>query len=270
MRFTVEIDLKGEPPFQLPYTYRRNVINLLKEAVSSDDSDDIYSEYWGCESKNRLKPFTFSMSIKGPQYVDSDASRYLQLSIPTLKLHVSSSDSNFLSTLYNGLLKMGNSFSLFNYPAEFREFFIKNLKSIKSNYARFRILSPILVRDIAVIGKRKNSVGYLFSHDTDFKDSLIYSIRTMCNHFLGGGKKITKENIEIDLSECKSIILSHYYEVIPGIKGVIGIRAPENILKLIYDIGLGARRSQGFGMLDLLQGADNEPVYVMKEFVNSN
>jgi CRISPR-associated endoribonuclease Cas6 len=270
MRFSVAINLQGEPPFQLPYTYRRNLINLLKEALSNDDTDDVYSEYWGCESKNRQKPFTFSMSIKGPQYVDSDASKYLQLNIPTLKLHVSSSDSNFLSTLYKGLLKMSSSLKLFNYPVEFREFYIKNIKSIKSDYVKFRILSPVLVRDIAVIGKKKNSVGYLFSHDTDFIDSLIFSIRTLCNHFLKNGQKINQEDIEIDISDCKSVVLSHYYEVIPGIKGVIGIRAHEDVLKLIYDIGLGARRSQGFGMVDFFNGSENGTVSVVNELVSSN
>ncbi|MBW1650085.1 MAG: hypothetical protein JRJ44_05330 [Deltaproteobacteria bacterium] len=34
-----------------------------------------------------------------------------------------------------------------------------------------------------------------------------------------------------------------------GIKNIIEIKTAPDILKLIYDAGLGARRSQGYGML---------------------
>ncbi|MBP8992072.1 MAG: hypothetical protein KBG82_08855 [Spirochaetes bacterium] len=41
-------------------------------------------------------------------------------------------------------------------------------------------------------------------------------------------------------------------EVITATDGCIVIQAPREVLQLIYDIGLGARRSQGFGMLEVV------------------
>jgi CRISPR-associated endoribonuclease Cas6 len=40
--------------------------------------------------------------------------------------------------------------------------------------------------------------------------------------------------------------------MIEATSGTIKIKAPANVLQLIYDAGLGAKRSQGFGMLEIL------------------
>ena len=49
----------------------------------------------------------------------------------------------------------------------------------------------------------------------------------------------------------KSDIVSLYGGEI-GNSGIFMLEAPKEVIKLVYDIGLGAKRSQGFGMIEIL------------------
>ena len=51
--------------------------------------------------------------------------------------------------------------------------------------------------------------------------------------------------------KCKASIINHYGGE-TGTSGIIKIKVPIDVLQLIYDAGLGAKRSQGFGMLEVV------------------
>jgi CRISPR/Cas system endoribonuclease Cas6 (RAMP superfamily) len=42
-------------------------------------------------------------------------------------------------------------------------------------------------------------------------------------------------------------------ELIEASAGIIRIKAPVPVLHLIYDAGIGAKRSEGFGMLEIIK-----------------
>jgi CRISPR-associated endoribonuclease Cas6 len=256
MRFIIDIVLKGQAPFILPSNYRRNIVSLIRQAVkSSTIAHNIFDEYWGETNTHKLKPYTFFLSVTGFHYIDLDDKKYLQLNDGSIKLHISSSDSNFLSILYDGLLNFKRSFTLFDYSIEFKEIFLKKFRSINTNFVKFKILSPIIVRNVEVDGKKRKFMGYLSCNEHTFKDSLSHSILTLCKRLNHNGE-IKNNDIEIDTAECITTKVYHYQETIPGIVGSIGIKANEDVLGLIYDAGLGARRSQGFGMVELINDAD--------------
>ncbi|MFH0974906.1 MAG: CRISPR-associated endoribonuclease Cas6 [Spirochaetota bacterium] len=259
MRFTIEIILKGKPPFILPSNYRRNIVGFIRQAVkSSTIAHNTYNEYWGDNNNTntqKLKPYTFFLSVTGFHYIDLDDKKYLQLNDGLIKLHISSSDSNFLSILYDGLINFQRSYKLFNYSIEFKEIFLKKFRAINANFVNFKILSPIIVRNIAIDGEKRKSMGYLACSENTFKDSLTHSILTLCKK-LNYNREIKLDDIEIDTTECITTKIYHYQETIPGIVGNIGIKASEDVLGFIYDTGLGARRSQGFGMVDLVNEFD--------------
>jgi len=254
MRFTIDIEIKGEPPFLLPVNYRRNVIALIKELMKSCDfSQHEYNSYWGDSNNNIAKPYTFFLYIPDAKHIFIDGKKFLRLNFPLIKLYVSTNDPRFISILYNGFLKIRKSFFMFDYPIELKEFFISKVKSIDSDSAEFKILSPVLVRNISLEGHRKNFKGYLSCYNSFFNESLIQSIITLCRHFLS--YKPDSDEIGIDISGCRIVRIPHYHELVPATKGIIGIKARKDILELIYNIGLGARRSQGFGMVDLAKEA---------------
>jgi CRISPR-associated endoribonuclease Cas6 len=265
MRFAVELSFKGKPPFLIPNTYRRNIIGLIKEAIkSSDPTQELFNKYWGNCNTQSVKPFTFFLSVPDVRYIDLDDGRFMKINDNILKLHISSSDSNFISILQDWLLNSSKSFTLFNYNMDVRGINLKNIKKINSSFAKFKILSPVIVRNTAAEGMKRKCMGYLSCNDVEFEDSLAHSILTLCRRFLHN-ENIYRNDIDIDASLCVSSIIYHYMETIPVSIGIIGIKANEDVLKLIYNAGLGARRSQGFGMVDLLSETNSESMAVMEE-----
>lgn len=253
MRFTVELTLKGESPFLIPAEYRKCITSLIKEAFKSiDGGDEYYFKYWGNWNENKAKPFTFSLFIPKPRMVMVDNRGFLEFNENKMNLHFTASDSDFLVMLYKGLLQINKKYSPFRNPIEFTNIFIRREDSITTEMARFKIMSPIVVRDILVIGYNKRFKGYLSVDDDKFPDALSHSIKNLCKRFLPkDGKKIKQSDIKIDTSDCFGVRVNHYSEVIPGTKGIIGITADKEVLRLIYNAGVGARRSQGFGMVEI-------------------
>jgi len=45
----------------------------------------------------------------------------------------------------------------------------------------------------------------------------------------------------------------YHYKKMPATKGIFKIKSKPEILQMIYDIGLGVHRSQGFGMMEVVR-----------------
>lgn len=132
----------------------------------------------------------------------------------------------------------------------------------------FRTLSPFLIRD------SEDGNYYLVPDDINYSKELKYHKITSKDNFI----KNVKYNIEgiwnIDKEKKESVfndveIISYDLTVtpvkhssnnphhpfnitLPGLKGTIQIKAKKEILQRLYDVGLGARRSEGFGMLEVV------------------
>jgi CRISPR-associated endoribonuclease Cas6 len=48
------------------------------------------------------------------------------------------------------------------------------------------------------------------------------------------------------------MVITHFNQYMTTNKGIIEIAANPEILQLLYDVGIGVRRSQGFGMLEII------------------
>ena len=271
MRFTVGINLKGEPPFQLPASYRRHIVALIKSAVkSNNDSNSVYELYYGMGNIHKIKPFTFFLSLPDSKFGNLESARFINLDKPTVELHITSNDSAFLSSIYKGMLKPNNTMTLFNYNVEFKDFYLRKVTSINSNFIKFRILSPIVIKNWITYEKKRRFKGYISCVDPEFVESIIYSINTQCRRLIPNVAKRKIDNIEIDTTECSTIKIYHYQEIISGTIGTIGIKADEEILELIYDAGLGARRNQGYGMLDIVKEGNYIYMPIAEELITNN
>jgi len=256
MRFSVEILLSGGKRV-VPSDYRRNILSLIKEAINPNMSGtDVFNKYYG---KDRiLKPFTFSVSFK----IDETKSEkgILHLTDPKINLHFSASDPVFLIYIYNGLVQLKKDYPLFpGIAARIGHFSLEQQKIIRDHEVIFRTFSPILVRDT---GEGRKTRGYLTPESPEFIDRLYHSVRYMCNRLLDGDYTLARNDFAAELINSRIVRITHYSEknaprdskkeMIEATTGIIRIKAPANVLQLIYDAGIGAKRSQGFGMLEIL------------------
>ena len=269
MRFSVKIFFDSET-VEIPKDYRRFFLSLIKEAFrrNSDGEEFLKNTYEG----NQMKPFTFSVYMPLKQ-VDNN----FILDGEFISFHFSTNNYEFLMRIYNGLLDISRNnenFKLFNHNFTIKNFFLQPEKRITNNKVLFRTLSPFLVRDtedgdkylypnfLTIQTKDKNKKGdnwkyWKVAEKSKFQEALLKSIQSLVESDLG----ISDSNIKIKLQEAKVVPILHgsknrahsFTMTFPGIKGDVLIEAEPVILQLLYDIGIGARRGEGFGMMEVVK-----------------
>jgi CRISPR-associated endoribonuclease Cas6 len=257
MRFSVEMLLSGSK-LVIPSSYRRNILSLIKEAINPDQSGtEIFNKYYTPNTR-KIKPFTFSVSFKTN---NGQAEKgFIHLADSKLKLHFSASDPVFLIYVYNGLVQLKKDYPLFpGLKAKVGHFNLEQQRIIRDQEVILKTFSPILVRDT---GKDRKTQGYLTPESLEYMDRLYHSVRYMCNKLLDGDYQLKRDDFAAELINVKTTHISHYTEknaprdskkeMIEATSGTLKIQAPDYILQLIYDAGIGAKRSQGFGMLEML------------------
>ena len=75
--------------------------------------------------------------------------------------------------------------------------------------------------------------------------------------------ELARKDFSAEFTNFKTVRISHYTkegalwgnkkELIEASAGIIRIKAPVPVLHLIYDAGIGAKRSEGFGMLEIIK-----------------
>jgi CRISPR-associated endoribonuclease Cas6 len=147
---------------------------------------------------------------------------------------------------YNGLLKVKKDreqYPLFEAGITIEDVNLIQERKITDDTVVFKTLSPFLVRDY----KDKNK--YLTPSDEGFVSQLNQIVSDSSKLFLNRFSEIEFTNIK---TSYKPPIL-HYGAPVDGIKGLFALKGDPKVLNLIYRIGLGSRRSQGFGMLEVLR-----------------
>ncbi|MFN3411205.1 MAG: CRISPR-associated endoribonuclease Cas6 [Exilispira sp.] len=272
MRFSCKIFLKRET--NISKDYRSHLLSLIKEAIkrSGSDGEEFYDRFY---SGNNTKPFTFSA------YFPLKDGR---LNEDFFTFYFSTNDYEFLMRVYNGFMNINKSkdFQLFDNKSdnesdkkiEIKNFFLMPERRFDIDVATFKTLSPFLVRDI------EDGKNYLYpkgfslqtkdqmkepthwkswigKREGEFLEAMEFSLSSMLNKM---GYNL--QDIKITLDDKSTIVpiihgsgnKDHPFQMtFPGIKGLLTIKAEPEILKLIYDIGIGARRSEGFGMLEVVE-----------------
>jgi CRISPR-associated endoribonuclease Cas6 len=243
MRISFLFHLKEDA---LPKDYRKGFASLIKHAISKSDPK-LYEFYY--TGNHKIKPFTFSVYFpQGPEFRDDKfivGDRAI--------LNISTNDFRFVSQLYNGMLSILNTpYPLFNNLLTLKTFNFHPFIRIKKDEVTFRTMDAILVTNknchIDVDGNQYDL--YLAPDDEGFDEGLRFLIKETVKRFLNFYGDFLFE-YELIRESTRTIPIWHYNQWNKGVKGKIRIKCHPEILQLIYDIGIGARRSQGFGMLEV-------------------
>ncbi len=265
MRFSGNIIFlsNGKEEYKIPTNYRISISSLLKEAINRHDATGkVYDKYFKDKKPNKSKPYTYSVFIPYPEHKKEKTRNYLISKSNKITLHFSSNDYELSTAVYNGLIQINNDnrkamkskdksvdkFSLFDYPLGIRNFYLKLDPGITSNKVKFKTLSPVVLRKL----ENKRGVGYVTFMDKEFRNMLFLSIQNLCRNFIDEDFTLSESDYEVNLINPKVVKVYHYGDVIPATKATIELTCPVEILQLVYDVGLGARRSQGFGMLEVV------------------
>lgn len=234
--------------------FRQELLYLIKESIIRSGADGaLFYKRW--YSFNRPKPFTFSaffpLSMEGERRV---------LSEDYFNFLFSTNHEEFLIRVYSGLLNLSSTgFKLFGSEAKVERYHLLPEKKFLSNRAKFKTISPILLRNkddgqcylypVSYFQDAKKFKYWTGVEEKDFVKTLTENIKSIT----GSDVKVLSFNINsIVPVVCGSKNTSHQFiAAYPGIKAHFELEASPETLKTVYDIGIGARRSEGFGMLEV-------------------
>jgi CRISPR-associated endoribonuclease Cas6 len=223
--------------------YRSIFMALIKSVFMKYDPV-LYANLYGTEEQKRKvnKPFTFS--VRFPQYKGIEGNKMLCGN--KVSLLFSSDEETLVTAFYNGLKAKQKIAIGENYPITFdlEHIQLLPLKRIQTNKVLFRTISPILVNN------KGSNLDYLSPTKPEFAKAFKEIIAIQANNFQ---IPCTEEMIEFEINAMKKLPLSHYNQTMTSWLGEFVLQAPADVLQLVYDTGIGVRRSQGFGMLEIVK-----------------
>ncbi|KYO67321.1 CRISPR-associated endoribonuclease Cas6 [Thermovenabulum gondwanense] len=232
---------------KLPQANNMLFVSLMKEAIQKSNPEYYEKIYFYDGKKNkRPKNFCFSIFVKDFEVMDE----FYHIK-DKIFLNISTPDYECGVNIYNGLLKIKN-FNYKNFYLNREKIFLVREKKINDNQVVFKTLSPILIKD-------KNN-NFLEPKNEKFNEEMNYICNEILRNYRGIGlkrpltfqdislrKKVVKQEIEgFTQITGKKIFYANAYA------GLFKLEGDVSDLDDLYKLGIGFRRSQGFGMIEVV------------------
>ncbi|MDR0453229.1 MAG: CRISPR-associated endoribonuclease Cas6 [Deferribacteraceae bacterium] len=218
--------------------YRMALASLIKEAFNKSSEKFKVSLY---DSGHRYKPFTFSIHF--PLNREKNEKNFIYLSGNKAILTFSSPDYEYIMNFCNGIQKI-RQYNM-GFPVYIGQTMLLPNETVMEN-------KRVWHTDAAVFhmyddeGKRS---GYAKEGEYGFNAAVMRHIQAKVRKAFPDMAEEDINTISIQWIWAKNIAVSHYNSLVSCVEGVFCLTAPSEAQQLFYDTGLGARNSQGFGML---------------------
>lgn len=237
MRLKLYMDLENK---EFPIQYRKNVISFIKLSLSEYD-EKYYKKFYN-QKDNIIKPYTFSVFLRNPEFKEDE----IILKNKQLEINFSIADYETSIILYNAFNQQKNKkFHLNKNSWKLRNISMIFEKEIKSEELVIKFMSTLVVR------KRENNKDYYYSYkDDEFLDTLKMNIKEQLK-ITDFPEKIV-DNFNMEAVSAKKVIVKFYEKSIETSGGIFKISGDINLLKYLYEAGIGSKHSCGFGMFQIL------------------
>jgi len=238
-----------EVPKEISIFYRRSFLSLIKKALEKEDENYANNLF----KKKNFKPFTFCVFFENIK-INGETLQNNGKAIMT----VSSGSPDFFHRFYNGLKKLKEYNGKYtNGTVKIRKVLMFEEEQISSPKQTFRTLSPIVVinRDKKPVLPSKlgsKNDDFILYDDGAFTQELRYSLKCIFN----GLPELKFQHRDGKKSVVKHIVGNKENEKVIKIvayQGVFTLEGDPYVLNEVYKYGLGFRRYQGFGCLELVK-----------------
>lgn len=233
---------------KLPVANRMLFVSLIKEALKKSNKsyyENLY--YYGDKNNKKMKSFCFAILLKDFE---------IQGDIINIKdkviLNISTGDYEFGINIYNALLNMNSYTYKSQYTLNRIRISLVREKAITEEEVVLKTMSPICIKD-----KHNN---FLSPEDTNYQKELNYVVDNQLKSLRGYGLKkplifekvlMKKVVVKEEIRDFKAVANKDIFYV-NAYKGIFKLIGDIEDLNLIYQSGVGFRRAQAFGMIDLV------------------
>lgn len=218
----------------LPTDLNQSVISFFKYSLKKYNHE-LYEAFY--KNGNIIKPFSFALYLPCAEY----ASEQIVIKENYFEILITACESIAIE-LYNAFLKTKGELYHFGETSGICEkISIEMTEKIKSNRVVIKFLSPLVLRE-HVRGRDR----YITANDECFNDAFKEIINYQLKLFG------YKEDNHISIKPVKEkVVIKRIFNLnIPGSIGTYIIKGNEETINLLYEIGAGSRRSEGFGLFD--------------------
>ena len=222
-----------------PADYTRPVMSLIKHTYEKS-SNEMYNSSYG---KNTQKNYCFAVRFNNPVF----KGRQIILDDREITIYISTDDIAYSIDIYNAFLGMrrklypmpdGNTITV-------QKVLLHNHKEIEKNDVLVKMVSPLLVK------KHEGRKDYFYSWDSEeFIPTLENSIRVTASEL--SGKDMSDRRIEVIPYAPKKTVVYCFGMKVTANVGIYRLSGDLDVLNLIYQTGMGSKRSAGFGMFEIL------------------
>jgi len=229
-------------------SYHYLFVSVIKKALSNS-SEEKYQElyYYGNKKNKKSKNFTFSVYLKEFKIVENNF-----IVNDEIKCIISSPDKELMLYIFNGLL------ALKNFKYKDYELVLQRVNLIKEQLPTekevlFKTLSPIAM---------KNKEGdFIAPNDLEYNLALNYISNEILLNFRGSGLK--EPLVFVPLEMKKQVVKQQHHQFdslkesilyINAYRGTFKLCGHTEDLKILTQAGIGFRRNQGFGNVQVWQG----------------
>jgi CRISPR-associated endoribonuclease Cas6 len=215
-------------------------MSYFKAAYEKEYVEDFKDSYDG---SNDPHPFSFAVYIKDLAHEDDNIITPLN----EIKMVISSNDYTLINLLYNSLLlnrKKKMSIKP-NNKIWLERLSLRHLEEIDKEEVKIKMLSPLLIR---VRDASQNKDYYKTIEDEGYVNDLNFNLKFQSNLF-----KLNQENLEIIPLKTKKVVVPLMKVRYDATIGTFLLKGSKETINTLYKIGIGSRRSEGFGLFEIVK-----------------
>lgn len=241
MRFRLKFSLKKP---EIATDYRRIFLHFLKQSLSSA-GEEVFETYYQGETPIQ-KDFTFAIRLPNPRF-EGDI---IALAKPELEMNFATCNTKTGLVFYNAFVShRGVVYSLSNDNGMvLKDVILPVEKKVIDDHVDIIFQSPLVVRQHRGVG---DDYYLSFRHGDEFRNQLAVAISSQCKGIPVITDKMTAE-FSIEPLAPRKLVVSHYGQHIECSIGKYRLGGNPLLLEVLYQAGMGSRRSSGFGMFDIL------------------
>lgn len=248
MRLTIRFRPKNGTLI-LPINYEEVLQGFLYRSIQDFELAHFLHNVGYAKEKRRFKMFTFSR-LHGTYRIHRHEKKIEFFEQVTW--YVSSMvDSLIVDLARNYLLK--EKFMLNGQPIHIEEATVKPLEIAEKSSYQIRMLSPLTVYSTYENRYGEKRTHFFSPYDLVFSDMVE---KNFCNKFQAYFQEQPTERVTIKpikVTEKDKVVTTFKGFRINAWNGTYEIQAPLSYLKFMYDVGIGAKNSQGFGMFEIVE-----------------
>lgn len=237
MRFKLNFELENE---KFPIQYRKNVMSFIKKSLN-EYSPEHYEKLYH-KKDNIIKPYTFAVFFNTPEFKENE----IILKDKKFTINISIENYEIAIILYNSFNNQKyKKFSLNQNSWTLQNITMTMEKEITTDKINIKFLSPLIARN------REDKKDHYYSFSANqFLETVKINIREQL--------KITnlpegiENTFEIKPIQAKKVIVKFYEKKIEGSIGTFEISGDRKLLEVLYQSGIGSKRSAGFGMFEII------------------